>query len=182
MKRILIAYYSYTGHTARIVRTMRDALIQAGATCDMMEMVEICREGVDWNHYDGVIVGSSVIYGVYDKIVWEFVQRFHNELDRFPNCFFNVTVVARTPFKATVEGNRYMQRFLQKSIWEPNELKCIAGKVDYPHWKWYQVLAIRMIMKITHGPTDSSTIIDYTDWNDVKAYAEHFLHRLTGNH
>lgn len=32
-------------------------------------------------------------------------------------------------------------------------------------------------MKITNGPTDPSMCIDFTDWDDVKAYADH-IHEL----
>ena len=32
---------------------------------------------------------------------------------------------------------------------------------------------IQLIMKMTHGPTEPSTVIDYTDWNDVVAYGGH---------
>ena len=32
-----------------------------------------------------------------------------------------------------------------------------------------------MIMKMTKGPTDATAIVDYTDWEDVKAYARHCL-------
>jgi menaquinone-dependent protoporphyrinogen oxidase len=31
-------------------------------------------------------------------------------------------------------------------------------------------------MKMTDGPTDPTAIIDYTDWDDVKAYADHITH------
>lgn len=171
MKNVLICYSSHAGHTARIARVMSETIREAGASCDMMDVTEAVREGVQWKNYDLVIVGAAVIYGVYNKHLWEFVERFHDILDKKKNAFFNVTVVARTPFKATVAGNRYMQRFLQKSPWRPMDLKCIAGKVDYPHWNWYQKLAIMMIMKMTKGPTDPTTIIDYTDWNDVREYA-----------
>ncbi len=94
---------------------------------------------------------------------------------RVPNSFFNVSVVARTPEKATVAGNRYMQKFLQLSRWKPRDLKVIAGKVDYPAWRWFEVLMIQLIMKVTHGPTDRRTVIDYTKWDDVAAYGRHLL-------
>jgi len=32
-----------------------------------------------------------------------------------------------------------------------------------------------LIMKITKGPTDPKAVIDYTDWEDVKVYADHLL-------
>jgi menaquinone-dependent protoporphyrinogen oxidase len=28
---------------------------------------------------------------------------------------------------------------------------------------------------MTHGPTDPSTVIDYTDWDDVAAYGRRLL-------
>jgi len=175
MIHALVVYYSCGGHTARIARVITETLCEQGAQCDMMDMTEGMREGIAWERYNLIIVGACVIYGGYNKVVWDFVERFKYELTSRPHSFFNVTVVARTPCKATVEGNRYMQRFLEKSNWTPRDLKCIAGKVDYPHWKWYQSLAIRLIMDITHGPTDPTAIIDYTDWEDVKAYAKHCL-------
>ena len=74
-----------------------------------------------------------------------------------------------------VEGNRYMQKFLQLSPWRPGDLKVIAGKVDYPSWRWHERFMIRLIMKYTHGPTDPTAVIDYTDWDDVAAYGRHLL-------
>jgi menaquinone-dependent protoporphyrinogen oxidase len=34
---------------------------------------------------------------------------------------------------------------------------------------------IQLIMKYTHGPTDPRAVIDYTDWDDVRAYGKHLL-------
>ena len=34
---------------------------------------------------------------------------------------------------------------------------------------------IRLIMKMTHGPTDTTAVIDYTNWDDVRAYGAHLL-------
>ena len=111
-----------------------------------------------------------------DHIASWFVDRFlalRRGAFANPHSFFNVSVVARTPEKATVEGNRYMQKFLELSPWRPKDLKVIAGKVDYPSWAWYERVMIQLIMKYTNGPTDRTAVIDYTDWNDVVAYGRH---------
>jgi menaquinone-dependent protoporphyrinogen oxidase len=34
---------------------------------------------------------------------------------------------------------------------------------------------IRLIMKMTDGPTDTRAVIDYTQWDDVRTYGEHLL-------
>jgi len=175
MKRLLVLYVSRGGHTARIARRICAAVREAGGSAEMMELGEATHEGVDWDRYDVVALGAPVLYGSYDARVFEFVARHRAILEAKPASFFNVSVVARTPEKATVEGNRYMQKFLQRSPWRPRDLKVIAGKVDYPSWAWYERLMIQLIMKFTHGPTDPRTVIDYTDWDDVRAYGRHLL-------
>ena len=172
---VLIAYYSHAGHTARIVRTLMETIVAEGHACDMIDMMEAVREGVDWSRYDIVIVGSPIVYGVYNKIVWEFCSMYKTEIESRPNSFFNVTVVARSPEKATPMGNRYLQKFVKRSPWKPRDLKCFAGKVDYPNWGWLDAKMIQLIMKMTKGPTSMDAVIDYTDWEDVKSYARHCL-------
>ena len=175
MKRVLVLYSSIRGHTARVARRICESIDAAGGSADMMEVREAIHEGVDWGRYDVVVLGAPVIYGNYDKAFMDFVRRHQAELDAKPNSFFNLSVVARTPAKATVEGNRYMQKFLQLSPWKPKDLKVIAGKVNYPAWPWYDVIMIQLIMKMTKGPTDRRAVIDYTDWADVEAYGRHVL-------
>jgi menaquinone-dependent protoporphyrinogen oxidase len=175
MKSVLILYMSRGGHTARIARRICEAIVAAGGRAETMDINEAAHEGVDWGRYDVVAFGAPVLYGTYDKSVFAFVTAHRTSLEARPNSFFNVSVVARTPEKATVQGNRYMQKFLQLSPWRPRDLKVIAGKVDYPSWPWHERVMIQMIMKYTHGPTDPRTVIDYTDWDDVRAYGEHLL-------
>lgn len=172
---ILVLYMSRGGHTARIARRICESIVAQGGRAEAMNLVEATHEGVDWSRYDLVAVGAPVLYGTYDRSVFEFIARHRAELESKPNSFFNVSVVARTPAKATIEGNRYLQKFLQLSPWRPRDLKVIAGKVDYPSWSWLERLMIRLIMKMTHGPTDPTAVIDYTDWSDVAAYGRHLL-------
>ena len=171
----LVLYMSRGGHTARIARRICEAIDAAGGRGEMMSLLEADKEGVDWARYGVIALGAPVLYGTYDPSVFAFIARHRARLEARPGSFFNVSVVARTPQKATVEGNRYMQKFLQLSPWKPRDLKVIAGKVDYPSWPLHEQLMIQMIMKFTHGPTDRKAVIDYTDWDDVRAYGRHLL-------
>jgi menaquinone-dependent protoporphyrinogen oxidase len=179
VKSVLVIYCSLRGHTARVARRICESVRAAGGRGDMMDLNEAIHEGVDWDAYDVVALGAPVVYGTYDKAFLKFVKDNKANLDAMPNSFFNLSVVARTPEKATVGGNRYMQKFLQLSPWKPKDLKVIAGKVNYPAWRWFDVIMIQLIMKATHGPTDRRAVIDYTDWKDVEAYGRHLL-RLAG--
>jgi menaquinone-dependent protoporphyrinogen oxidase len=175
MKSVLVLYMSRGGHTARIARRICEGVVEAGGRAEMMDLNEAVHEGVEWGRYDVVALGAPVLYGTYDKSVFAFIAAHCASLEAKPSSFFNVSVVARTPEKATVEGNRYMQKFLQLSPWRPRDLRVIAGKVDYPSWPWHERLMIQMIMKYTSGPTDPRTVIDYTNWDDVRAYGKHLL-------
>lgn len=175
VKSVMVLYQSRNGHTARVARAVAESIVAAGGRADRMDLVEAEREGLDWSAYDVIALGAPVLYGSYDRRVFEFVAAHKAMLDAKPNSFFNVSVVARVPAKATVEGNRYMQKFLQRSPWKPKDLKVVAGKVDYPRWPWHERKMIQLIMKMTKGPTDPAAVIDYTDWNDVAKYGRHLL-------
>ncbi len=175
MKSVLVLYYSRGGHTARISRAVADHLITTGHQCDMMHINEAKAEGLDWSKYDVVALGACVLYGSYHKSVFEFTAEHQAALSAKASSFFSVNVVARNPEKRIPENNKYLQKFIELSAWKPNDVKVIAGKVDYPAWRWYDRMMIQLIMKITNGPTDPKSVIDYTDWDDVKVYAEHLV-------
>lgn len=104
MKHVLLAYYSHAGHTAALPPHCLKPLRPKASRCDVVSMMEAVREGVDWDKYDIVIVGSPIVYGVYNRLVWEFVSAYRDRLESMPNSFFNVTVVARSPTKPALKA------------------------------------------------------------------------------
>lgn len=173
MASVLLIYYSRGGHTAKITQAIAAHIRQQGHQCDVVQIGHI--ETIDWDKYDCVALGACVLYGSYDKSVFAFATQYQQQLASIPNSFFSVNVVARNPEKRVPENNKYLQKFIELSPWKPKDVKVIAGKVDYPSWRWYDRLMIQLIMKITHGPTDPKAVIDYTDWDDVKVYGEHLI-------
>ncbi len=45
-----------------------------------------------------------------------------------------------------------------------------AGKLDYPKYGPFDRFMIRFIMWITKGPTDPTTVVEFTDWQQVEAF------------
>ncbi|GGI89523.1 protoporphyrinogen oxidase [Shewanella hanedai] len=175
MKSVLVLYYSRGGHTAKISRAIAEHIERQGHKSSVMHISEAVKEGIDWTQYDCVALGACVMYGSYDKSVFAFTTEHEAALSEKPNSFYSVNVVARNPEKRVPENNKYLQKFIELSPWKPKDVKVIAGKVDYPSWRWWDRLAIQMIMKMTDGPTDPKSVIDYTDWEDVKVYADHLI-------
>lgn len=132
MKTVLVVYDSRSGHTARIARRIWETIIAEGHQADMMHVLEADREGVDWNKYDLVICGAPVLYGVFRKQFLAFVNRWKAVLDAKPNSFFNVTVIARNPAKATPEGNVYCRKFLENNPVAPEGRQVLRRQSRLP--------------------------------------------------
>ena len=88
------------------------------------------------------------------------------------NAFFSVNVVARKNEKNTPETNPYIKKFLSKTRWKPKKLGVFAGKVDYPNYSFLNKQIIRFIMFITKGPIDTSKSFEFTNWDNVKKFAQ----------
>ena len=93
-------------------------------------------------------------------------------LDSRPNAFFSVNIVARKPEKNRPETNPYLRKFLQRTLWKPKRLAVFAGRLDYPACRFYDRWAIQFIMWMTKGPTDPSTVVEFTDWQAVDRFAQ----------
>ena len=85
---------------------------------------------------------------------------------------YSVNVVARKTEKSLPETNPYIQKFLKKTNWVPKKIGVFAGKVDYPNYNFINKLAIRLIMYITKGPTDISKSYEFTNWDNIKKFAQ----------
>ena len=146
MKNILIVYYSRMGHTARMVRTIADELEALGNTVTVMPVSEAFAKA--WTGASMIscsaasLLSTALTIRTFTNL---FATTARNSTASPMRCS-NVTVVAATPFKATVEGNRYMQKFLERSPWRPRDLKCFAGKIDYPHLNLFDKKCIQLIM------------------------------------
>jgi menaquinone-dependent protoporphyrinogen oxidase len=45
-----------------------------------------------------------------------------------------------------------------------------AGRLDYARYGVLDRLVIRLIMRMTGGPTRTDTVVEYTDWQRVEAF------------
>ena len=94
-----------------------------------------------------------------------------NAIDTKKNAFFSVNVVARKKEKNKPETNPYVSKFLDNTNWIPKKIGVFAGKIDYPKYKLLDKYAIKFIMRITKGPTDTSKTYEFTDWDMVIEFA-----------
>jgi len=168
MARILVLYSTTDGHTREICERLRRQLEKDGHQVVVEPITD--APDIDLGLFDKMVIGASIRYGRHNPAVHAFVERYQALLDSRPNAFFSVNVVARKPGKNRPETNPYLQKFLRRISWKPRVLAVFAGKIDYPRYGFLDRLMIRFIMWITHGPTDPTAVVEFTDWEQVEAF------------
>ncbi len=170
MPEILIVYASRDGHTRSIAQRMQQRLDEQRA---QVRVVDInMAGGLDPSAFTVVAVGGSVINGKHDPRLAAFLIDNAERLSGCQTVFFSVNLIARKPEKRTIEGNVYVRKFLEELPLKPDHVEIIAGKLDYPSYGFLDRILIQLTMKFTKGPTDRNTVTDYTDYDQVDAFAD----------
>ena len=174
MAHTLIIYSTTDGQTLRICQCLQDVIQQLGHRVTLVDIAQ--ADACDLQRYDTIVVGASIHYGKHAPLVLDFVQRHAALLGSKPSAFFSVNVVARKPGKNTPATNPYLQKFLRQIAWKPNHLAVFAGKINYPAYGPLDRLVIRLIMWMTNGPTAPDAVIEFTDWDQVRAFGQLLAH------
>jgi menaquinone-dependent protoporphyrinogen oxidase len=178
MSRILIAYGTSEGQTAKIAARLVEAIRAQGHEAFT---VDIAREAPAPAGYQAVIVGASVHKGKHQRWVVDYVRRNRPALEHLPSGFFSVSLAIQDGTqKGRREAEGYVETFVQETGWYPEKVGLFAGALVYTK---YNVL-LRWIMRRiarSKGSRDLDTKRDYvyTDMDAVQRFAEEFLTSVT---
>jgi menaquinone-dependent protoporphyrinogen oxidase len=168
MANILMIYATTDGHTRKICLRLQSVIERLQHRVTLSSIDDAAQ--LDLSGFDKIIIGASIRYGYHSPLIVDFINRNVALLDSKPNAFFSVNVVARKPGKNRPETNPYMQKFLRQINLRPKQMAVFAGKLDYPRYRFFDRLIIRLIMWMTHGPTDPKSITEFTDWQSVEDF------------
>jgi menaquinone-dependent protoporphyrinogen oxidase len=172
MPRILVLYGTTDGQTSKIARALGDTLREQGATVDL---VDAGRASPRPDEYTAVVVAASVHAGGYQRSVRRWVRVHARVLNEKPTAFVSVclAVLQREP-KVQEELNAIVARFLASTSWHPTTTTAVAGALLYTRYNWIKRWAMVRIVRKAGGDTDTSRDYEYTNWADVRAFAEGF--------
>ena len=170
MSKILVVYSTTDGHTRRICERLQQVMAQQGHTATVVPLAQ--ADALDLPGFDKIVIGASIRYGKHQPMVKQFIERHQALLESKANAFFSVNIVARKPEKNQPGTNPYLIKFLRTLTWQPKLLGVFAGKLDYPRYRFVDRFMIRLIMLMTNGPTDPKAVIEFTDWQQVEAFAQ----------
>ncbi len=172
MTNVLIVYSTTDGHTKKICQHLQ-SIIEQQHQVKLLSVAEAMD--TDLSHFDKIILGASIRYGTHHPDVFAFIKKYQHILDSKPSAFFSVNLVARKPIKSQPETNPYLKKFLKKIAWQPKQLAVFAGKIDYQNYSYIDRHVISLIMWMTKGPTSFDTNVEFTNWEEVGAFAQRII-------
>ena len=171
MSHLALLYAGCEGQTRKIVERMSHCLNRNGHETRALSLGDI-PENFSLDGADAVVLGSSIRYGKHHRDCYDFIEKYQHQLVQKLGYFFSVNLTARKPERREPYNNLYLQKFLKQIPWTPDKVDVFAGALLYTEYRWLDKQMIRMIMKITGGPTDVRYNTEFTDWNRVKQFAE----------
>lgn len=173
---ILIIYSSNDGQTKKICSRISKVL-ENEHNSDLITISDV--DNYDINDYHAVILGAAVRYGKHSRLVSEFVNKNREKLRNVYSLFFSVNAVARKADKCTAKNNPYVKKFITKTGWKPTQTSVFGGRINYPEYGFFVKFVIRLIMKLTDGPTNTAKSYDFTDWKKVDQLASKISNDVT---
>ncbi|QEP41879.1 menaquinone-dependent protoporphyrinogen IX dehydrogenase [Ectothiorhodospiraceae bacterium BW-2] len=170
MSKILIIFSTTDGHTQKICSRLQEIIENSNNQVTLSPISE--ADSIDLNSFDKIVIGASIRYGKHSPEIYKFINNNAQKFEHKPNAFFSVNVVARKPEKSQPNTNPYLQKFLAQITWKPKKLAVFAGKIEYQKYSFFDRLMIRLIMKVTHGPTDPKTNVEFTNWSQVDDFGQ----------
>jgi len=166
--KIGIIYSTVDGQTLKICKKIAEHLAEKNVEAKLFSIEEFNE---DIASFDKLIIGASIRYGVHNEKIIKFIKTNKEKLDSIKSLFFSVNLVARKPEKNTPSTNPYVVKFFKTIDWKPTLVEVFAGKLDYQKYPFFDRIMIQLIMWMTKGPTDSTTEIEYTNWEKVKNFS-----------
>ena len=152
-----------------------------GAEVDVIEAADASSS--IWPHdYSGVVVAASVHAGGYQASVRSWVRTHAPILQERPTAFVSVRLgVLQQQPRVRRDLDAIIDRFVKETGWVPTTTKIVAGALLYTRYSWIKRLVMKRIARKAGGDTDTTRDHVYTDWNDLRAFAEEFGRCVAGD-
>ena len=179
-RRFLVLYGTTDGHTRKVAAAIADELRAAGDLADVWNAKQQ-RPPTPPDPYTAVIVAASVHAGGYQRSVRRWVRTYRDALAARPTAFVSVClgVLEHNP-RTDRELDRILTKFFNATSWRPTMTKVVAGALPFTRYGWLKRRAmLRIVRKQLGSNVDTHRDYEYTDWNDLRAFAREFRQKVT---
>jgi len=173
MPSVLVTYSSGAGQTARVAHRIGDALAERGFDVTTRHVWDTATLAVE--DFDAVVVGASVRNRHHQPEVLTFVERHRDVLADRPTGFFQLSFASAVESEWARAGAReWVDQLVEETGWQPDAVGLFGGAVTYSEYGPVTRRIFQALSAVTTGGTDTGRTYEYTDWDDVDAFAEEF--------
>ena len=179
MSKVLIAYSTMDGQTRKIARALQKDLRLNGVESELLDISRSAPK-LDLRRYQGVIVGAPVHMSHYPKILHSWVRLHAAQLANLTTAFFSVClgVLQKSDAKAQATLRTIAENFFVATRWNPGFLAIWPGALPYTKYGWFKRRLLHWIVKRGGVETDMKRDYEYTDWNEIRDFANVFAANL----
>jgi len=171
--RILIVYGSGDGQTAKVAERVVEYLGEFGHAAEAFDVGGL-PDGFDPASYD-VVVGASIHVGRHQKRVRSFVRAHREALETLPSGFVQVSLSAAVDDEAhRTEAMGYVDDPVEDTGWHPDAVAVLGGALRDSAYGFITRTLMKSIARVQTGDTGTSRDDEYTDWDEVRQFAEEF--------
>jgi menaquinone-dependent protoporphyrinogen oxidase len=168
---VLVCYATHDGHSRVVAARIAARVAANGIPASAHDLAAGPPAPDELSGAPAVVLVASVRYGRHLPAAVGFLAAYATLASPPPLALASVNLTARKPEKGTAETNPYLRKLIACSPCKPGIAIAVAGKLDYPRYRWFDRILIQGIMWLTGGPTDPSTCVVYTAWDAVDAFA-----------
>ncbi|WP_254531944.1 flavodoxin domain-containing protein [Natrinema gelatinilyticum] len=173
MASFLVVFGTGTGQTASVAESIGTVIADRGHDVTTRRVETVSETAV--GDFDAVLVGSPVIDRAHLPAVIAFVERNREVLTARPTAFFQLSFAAAIPFRWAREGAaEWVDALVDRTGWQPDRIGSFAGAIKYTQYDPATRLFFKLFAALTTGDTDTSRDYEYTNWDDVEAFAADF--------
>ena len=180
MATFLVCYGTGEGQTEKIATRIGSTLRDRGHEVTVADLGEGSPDQ-PLTEFDAVLVGSSIHVGTHQSAVRTFVGEHRDVLASRPTGFFQVSLSSATADEQRrAEAAKYVDEFVESTGWHPDRIGLFGGALRYSEYGFLTRLLMKRIAADATGDTDTSQDYEYTDWEEVEAFARDFAAFVEG--
>ncbi|MEE4378962.1 MAG: flavodoxin domain-containing protein [Candidatus Competibacteraceae bacterium] len=184
MSKVLIAYSTGEGQTAKICRALSRQFQEASHEVELSELQSHHPE-LNVQRFDAIIVAASVHAGKHQKSAAHFVTNNIDVLRSKPTAFVSVGLaVVATEAAGRKRADEQVSSFLKQVDWEPDLIETLGGAFRYSEFsaikRWIFRLSQRLFRKDLdrQGWPDVTADNEFTDWDELRRFGTAFAAKL----
>lgn len=174
MASVAVIFATSEGQTRKVAEKLVDHLGELGHAAESFDVKRLPGD-LDLAGHDAVLVGGSIHLGKHHKRLTSFVRTHRDELATMPSGFFQVSLSTAVDDESRhAEAMGYIDEFVEVTGWQPDKVALFGGALRYSEYGFLTRSLMKSIAKDATGDTDTSRDYEYTDWEEVRAFAEDF--------